>query len=126
MSRVHTGPGVVSISNNKCRKPHNSRGIVENTKKSLAFLVQKLDIDPRLNSILVSPENKTLKDHNSTRNSTKLKNIYMNTNKIKFTMVGIQSKIIRNAKKQKSTTHNMENGPSKPTQRNTDVRISRQ
>lgn len=41
-------------------------------------------------------------------------------------MVGIQSKILRYAKKQKSTIHNQENNQSKPPQRDTDFRIGRQ
>lgn len=61
VSRVHTRPGIVSVSN-KCGKPCNSTVIGKNTKKGLAFLVWKLDIDPRLNSALVSSENKTSND----------------------------------------------------------------
>ena len=59
MPRVHTGPRIVSVSNNQCGKPHNSGGIDKNTKKGLVFLVWKLGINPRFNPGLVPPENKT-------------------------------------------------------------------
>lgn len=57
--RIHSRLRIVSFSNNKGRKPHNSRDIGKNTKKGLFFSVWKLGIDPKLNSALVSPENKT-------------------------------------------------------------------
>lgn len=40
-------------------------------------------------------------------------------------MAGKQSKIIRNAEKQKSIIHNKKNNQIKPTKGDTDVRISR-
>ena len=77
-------------------KLHNSGDIDKNTKKGLVFLVWKLDINSILYPTLIPGENKTWKDHiysNSTIFQTKLKYIYSNRNKVKFTVVGIQSKI---------------------------------
>ena len=76
-------------------KLHNSGDIDKNTKKSLVFLVWKLGINSILYPALIPGENKTWKDHidsNSSISQKKLKNIYRNRNKVKFTMVGIQSR----------------------------------
>lgn len=77
-------------------KLHNSGDIDKNTKKGLVFLVWKLGINSILYPTLIPGENKIWKDHidsNSTIFQTKLKNIYRNKNKVKFTVVGIQPKI---------------------------------
>ena len=77
-------------------KLHNSGDIDKNTKKGLVFLVWKLGINSTLYPALIPGENKTWKDHiysNSTVFQTKLKNIYRNRNKVKSTVVDIQSKI---------------------------------
>ena len=99
-------PPIISVE-----KLHNSGDIDKNTKKSLVFLVWKLGINSILYPALIPGENKTWKDHidsNSTISQTKLKNIYRNRNKVKFTMVGIQSKI-RNAKKWKNINYSEKN-----------------